>query len=207
MLNIKAIFFDFDGVLTTNESAYKLVPDNIYKYKPGINYEKMLECYLANRKDLQAGIITHEDIWKDLCKCAGTNMNYNIMEKVFLDTPMNGKMLVLASHLKNDYILGIITNNTSERINTLSKEHGLYKLFDPIIVSSAIGKTKNGPDIFNEALKKHGLRPEDSVFIDNQEKNLMIPKEMGFKTYLHDPISNNVEILREELKDWGIKIN
>jgi len=69
---------------------------------------------------------------------------------------------------------------------TLGKITHQDELFDSIVVSAEIGSDKSSSKIFKIALQELNKKPESCIFIDNNEKNLVIPREMGFTTLLHN---------------------
>ena len=203
---IKAIFFDFDGVLTTNPSKHFLICKNLQQIT-GIPFKKIMSCYEPYILDLDRGRCTHSEIWIDFCRCLGSKLNISILEKAFLDVPINEKMFQLAKKLKHDYKIGIITNNTKERFDLINNKLNLNHIFDAITLSSEAGYRKpDGKELFVKALGSLNLLPEEAVFIDNTPKSLEIPKSMGFKTIHHDDKKNDLSFLIEELKKLGINI-
>ena len=71
---IKAVLFDYDGVLTTDKTGSY----SICKYissTANIDYELFSNEYRKYNEDLLIGKVKHEDIWKDLCKALGKEIN------------------------------------------------------------------------------------------------------------------------------------
>ena len=60
----------------------------------------------------------------------------------------------------------------------------LYKRFGVVIVSCDVGLRKPDPKIYKLALKKLKLKPNQAVFVDNQEWNLKPAQKLGMKTIL-----------------------
>jgi epoxide hydrolase-like predicted phosphatase len=58
----------------------------------------------------------------------------------------------------------------------------LYKKFDEKIVSCDVGMRKPNPKIYKLALKKIQSKPEETLFIDNQEWNLPPAEKLRMKT-------------------------
>jgi FMN phosphatase YigB (HAD superfamily) len=63
--------------------------------------------------------------------------------------------------------------------------------WDVIIDSSKVGCRKPHEQIYRIAQGKVGVQNEEILFIDNLTKNLVVPKKLGWKTFLYDP--NNFE--------------
>jgi epoxide hydrolase-like predicted phosphatase len=76
------------------------------------------------------------------------------------------------------------------------------KLFDEVIISCDMGMRKPNIDIYELVLKKLNINPEESIFIDNQEWNLIPAHKMGIKTILF--IDNKKT--KEQLAHFGIEV-
>lgn len=204
---IKAIFFDFDGVLTNFECGSSTVCFNLSK-KTGISEEKLLSCYDDAEgfveKRLLFGKALHKDIWGGFCKCIGKKIDIGLLDYAFRNVPMNEKMLALAEKLRKNCKVGIITDNTKERFSAIIDEFSLGEKFDAIILSADVGATKKDARIFEAALGALNLKPEECVFIDNNARNLEIPARMGFKTIYYDFEKKDFDALVNELKRVGI---
>jgi FMN phosphatase YigB (HAD superfamily) len=203
---IRAIFFDFDGVLTLDERGSTTTIQVIQESAPDLSAAKVQHCYYRFHHKLLLGEKNHLDIWSDYCKCIGKDVDPVVLKEAFSRTPMNKDMIQLASGLATDYRVGIITDNAKDRMAFLIGEHGLAELFAPIVVSAHVGKLKDDIELFEVALQLSGHGPEESIFIDNQERNLVVPARLGFKTYLFDPTHNDIPRLRSQLAQWGIRV-
>ena len=202
---IKAIFFDFDGVLTIDiRGSYTT---SVYLAKAtGIPKEKIISCYRHHFPLLKTKKLSYKNFWQDFCRCIGKDIDIGLLPGAFDSTPKNEKMLELAEKLKTNYRTGIITDNTKERFDAIVKKFSLDKLFDALIVSADVGCTKREQLIFEKALLLLDVGAEECIFIDNAESNLVAPMQMGFKTIFFDCEKNDIFALVEKLKIEGIKI-
>jgi HAD superfamily hydrolase (TIGR01549 family) len=196
---IKTIFFDFDGVLTTDSCGSHTICASIKKHIPDVPIEHIIKCYRVHQPKLLVGVTTHVDMWKDFCTCVGQNLDIEVLDEAFGSIPVNVKMVELCKKLKKDYKIGIITDNSKERFAMLKKEMKLTDIFDVIVVSGEVGARKNNAAIFVRAFDLAQCRAEECVFIDNNESNLTIPKKLGLKTIFFDDKKNDVESLIKEL--------
>ncbi|MEA4831158.1 hypothetical protein SDC9_139860 [bioreactor metagenome] len=200
---IKAILFDFDGVLTTDATGSTSICNYISMYT-GISLEAFKSEYYKYNNDLLYGKITHVDIWQKLCDNLNYNISMDILNDSFINTPIDKQMLFLAETLKiKGYKIGMITDNKADRINCIVKHLNWSKVFDVITVSANIGSGKNCEEIFIQTIESLNLLPNECVFIDNQEKNLIIPKQMGIMTIYFDHIKRDYENLINELSKIG----
>ncbi|PIR04638.1 MAG: hypothetical protein COV57_03370 [Candidatus Liptonbacteria bacterium CG11_big_fil_rev_8_21_14_0_20_35_14] len=58
--------------------------------------------------------------------------------------------------------------------------------FDEVIISAEVGINKPDPKIYSLALDKIKSNPEESIFIDDLEKNLEPAKKLGIATILYE---------------------
>lgn len=86
---------------------------------------------------------------------------------------------VLRKLKKKGYLLGIVSNWDSRLINILNGLK-LTETFDVIVISALVGAAKPDPKIFKLALKKAGVRPEETVHIgDRYEEDYCGAKSAG----------------------------
>ncbi len=202
---IKAIFFDFDGVLTLNNSGTAQTCKYLSE-KTGIDYDLLIESFKNLKLDLSLGYKKYSDILPEVNKLINSTIDNQLLKKAFLSTPKNTPMFDLVKHLRSKgYKTGIITDNPLERFDALEKAFDLNLIFDSMIVSSEVHSLKKtGPVIFKTALNSLDLKPRETVFIDNSVKNLEIPSKMGMNTIYHDDKGNDIDLLICNLKNIGV---
>ncbi len=202
---LKTIFFDFDGVLTTDPSAGFTICNNLHTLVPTMSVEEILKWYYSNNLPLMIGEKHFSDVWPSLCQFLGVRLDMGVLKDVFEKTPKNQAMFDLCEQLKPHYLLGIITDNSKERFTVLEKTMSLSNTFFTRIISADVGSGKHEEKIFDIALATAHAKPEESIFIDNSEKNLLVPAQMGFKTFWHDDKKNDITLLKQQLIAWGVQ--
>ncbi|WP_127532168.1 HAD hydrolase-like protein [Paenibacillus kobensis] len=197
---VKAIYFDFDGVLTLDATGSKTTC--IYLSKAtSIPFDEVMTAYRSFNKDMLLGEKSHADIWGELGTMLQGKLEEQHLNESFESTPMNTDMLALARDLKEQgFKLGIITDNKKDRMEYLRAFHLLDHIFDTIVVSAEVGSNKHHRQIFDIALGKLHAAPHESIFIDNNEGNLVVPREIGMAGIYHDDQANDVEAIRRQLK-------
>ena len=200
---ISAIFFDYDGVLTTDKTG-SLTTCRYVSRAMGIEVSLVLAAFRPHNEELTLGITTHVEIWPTICHTLGREVSITLLREAFESTPMNIGMFSLARSLKGKYSLGIITDNKKDRIDHLKSFQGLELLFDPIVVSSEVGSSKQSIEIFRGAAKYLNLEPETCVFIDNNRANLLAPSALGMQTIFHDDEKNDIAGLVKALVALGV---
>ncbi|MCL2461850.1 MAG: HAD-IA family hydrolase [Defluviitaleaceae bacterium] len=184
--SVKGIFFDFDGVLTTEASGSRFTCRSLAGLS-GIPYEHLFREYSIYNEDLLRGKLTHEGVLPLLSESLGREIGPGLLHEAFIDTPIDGKMAALAARLKRRGCkIGMITDNKKDRIDAIMEFHGWDGLFGAVAISAVVGGRKDEPEIFEYALKAINLRADECAFIDNSEKNLTVPAKMGFETIFFD---------------------
>lgn len=198
---IKAIFFDFDGVLTTDATG----TTSIVKYlqnTTNVNIESFEKAYRKHNDNLLYGKTTHTEVWPQLCAELQITLDIQLLQESFRATPMDKTMLNLAQKLKADgFSVGIITDNKKDRIDTICKKHELQTIFNPIIISSEIGSGKKHQNIFDAAMKECKVRSNECVFIDNTKENLAIPQSIEMETLYFDHEERNINTLTSHIQE------
>lgn len=187
--------FDFDGVLTVD----KYGSDSILRYlaeNTNVPMDVLKREYYKINKGLLYGEYTHEDVWEDFCGGIGVEIGYRVLVDAFRATPIDMGMIAIVRELKMRYKIGMITDNKIDRMETILAHFDLNGLFDTVVVSAECKCGKSDRRIFEIALQKIGERPEECVFVDNSENNLIVPAQMGIKTILFDDEKRDLDEFR-----------
>jgi len=196
---IKAILFDFDGVLTIDKTGSTTITNYISSVCD-IPLEKVRASYYKYNKQLLLGDTTHQVIWKDFCNDLGQDIDYSILIDSFRYTNLDDKMIALVRKLKERYCIGMVTDNKCDRINTILEHNSLNQYFDVVAISAHLHSSKNSKDIFEYVIDTLGVSANECVFIDNTEKNLVIPKQMGMATILFDDENRDYDLFITDLE-------
>ena len=203
---IKAIFFDFDGVLTIEATGTTSIV-NYVSTKTGIDKELFNKEYRKFNQDLLLGKVIHEQIWDDLCEALNQQIPFQVLVDSFLNTELDNRVISLVRRIKSmGYKVGMITDNKTDRIKAISDLHKLDELFDVICISASLGLSKSGKQIFLEATRKAGVSPLEAVFIDNSPENLIIPRDLGLSIIHFDHNERDYDKLIAQLEGVGVKI-
>lgn len=200
---IKAIFFDYDGVLTTDKTG-SLTTTRYVSRATGIEPSIVKAAFSKHNKSLTLGKTTHSQIWPELCSVLGQDLSISLLYEAFESTPLNEGMFSLARQLQRHHVVGIITDNKKDRIDHLKRYQNLERLFDPIVVSAEIGADKGSAEIFLQALHRAGVAADEAVFVDNNKDNLIAAGALGIKTIFHDDETNDIAALVNTFKQIGI---
>jgi putative hydrolase of the HAD superfamily len=196
---IRAVLFDFDGVLTTDPSgSYSTVAQ--LARSTGLDRERLWAAFAPFNDDLLHGRTTHAAVWPAICERLGRELPFTLLHDAFDATPMNAGMLALAARLRATHAVGIVTDNKRDRMDRLVARHALDALFDPIVVSADCGSGKSTPAIFRRTLDLLGVGAEEAVFVDNTPRNLVAARALGMHALHFDDARNDVGELAATLR-------
>ncbi|WBW94986.1 HAD family hydrolase [Oceanirhabdus sp. W0125-5] len=201
----KAVLFDLDGVLTVDATG----TTSIIKYfvnEIKINEETFTKAYRKYNRDLLYGRVKHTDVWDSICSEIGKELDIQVLYDSFIATPMDFEILDIAKSLKaKGYVVGIVTDNKSDRVEYISREHSFNEIFDVIVISDTIGSGKKESKIFEETLCQIELDYENCILIDNNTDNLVVPAAEGMHTIYFDHNKRDIKQLKEQLYTLGCK--
>lgn len=200
---IKNIIFDFGGVLMDWNPRYF--------FKDYFKDDERMEFFLKNIAEDEWN--AEQDRGRSLSE--GTEIqvqkhpeweqelrayydNWTTMLKA--DIPQN--VAVLRKLGQTDYELFGLTNWSHETFPYALENYDFFQLFkSKIVVSGEEKLIKPDPEIWNILLNRYNIKADESVFIDDNAKNIEVAKSLGFKTIHISPETD----LEKELKDFGVK--
>lgn len=94
-------------------------------------------------------------------------------------------------------------NNESDELNRRRiQEFGLDEIFDGFLSSCWLGLRKPTRKFYDRALNIAQARPQQSLFIDDREQNLMPAHALGMRTILYQSAPQ----LHAELMNFGVPL-
>jgi len=156
---IKAIIFDFFGVIRTDAYEAWLASHGLKKEGD----------YLEISRLQDVGDISNEEFYERLSKLFGsrvTRKDFDATAKIHHDT------LQLITALKKHYAIAVLSNSPLGLLRGIIKDNNLEKYFDEIIISSEVNLVKPSPEIFTYTLRKLGVKPQETIFIDDNSKHV-----------------------------------
>ena len=202
-MKIKNIIFDFGGVLMDWNPRYF--------FKSYFNDDEKMEYFLGNIAQDEWNI--EQDRGRLLSE--GTEIQvkkFPEWEKeirayydnwtTMLKSEIPHNVEVLRKLGKTDYQLFGLTNWSEETFPYALENYDFFKLFEGKIVVSGTEKLiKPDPKIWHVLLERFNIKAEESVFIDDNFKNIEMAQSLGFHTIHVKPDIN----LETELNNLGVQ--
>lgn len=208
---VKALIFDFDGVVVDSEKYWPTEENYAFKRimktwteadQPnilGMSFAGTYE-YLARNYDLQ---MTYADF---------LNLYNEIAEKVYSRCrPFTGIKQLLTDLEKSGFKLAVASSGLRKWITMVLKKYDLYKCFSSIICADDIpqNKGKPAPDLFLKAAESLNVKPDQCLVIEDAANGIKAAKNAGmyciaFKNGLNDrqDLSEADEIINSLRKHW-----
>ncbi len=201
---IKAVIFDVGGVLHSSENEY--VYQDIVQTL-GITREQFHEAVKILDPLFMAGKVTEEEFWKrfyEITKAAiplpeGESLwarEFRKRYRVFDD------VLHVVDQLKQLGYQVAVLSNSIEPHSVVNREMGVYAPFPLVVLSQEVSLIKPDPKIYEYTLEKLRVAPEEAVFIDDLEKNILAARNVGMKGIVFE----NCEQMKQELISFGIPL-
>lgn len=185
---IKAIIFDIGGVL--NLISFKQYYEGLEKYCDFTAHEiHKFEREVRHKLDL--GQINKYDYHKFLVQKVNLRMSSDeLFDFVNSFKVMNFELIdFIKTKLKDKYKLYILSNNSDLFLTEV--EHESYdNLFDKIFYSFQMHVAKPEHRIYQMTLDEINLNPEDCLFIDDKESNLLSAQNLDMNVYLFENNEN-----------------
>lgn len=184
MSDVKALFFDFGGVLLQHMDG---IDHKAIESRLGLPEKTLYNCLYRDSRyfELHVGGCTHEE-WVDSVRAAafkhaGDNAEALMQAWQNAEHPLNPQMMALVRGLRvKGYILGIISNTIpglEERLREGLPE--FIEIFDILVGSGDLGIAKPDEGIYRHALDAAGVAPEHSVFTDDVRKYADAARALG----------------------------
>ncbi len=99
---------------------------------------------------------------------------------------LNEGFIEFAENYSNEYDFVLMTNNLTELNSEILKHFNIEKYFKHIFVSQEMNCAKPKFGIYDGALAIMNKSPQECIFIDNREKNLLAAEEVGMAPILFE---------------------
>ena len=211
---IKAILWDFGGVLTTSPfEAFNRYEEEHQIPKDFIRGINAVNPTTNAWSKLENGLISIDAFDREFAaesKAAGHPIPGKDVLRL-LSGDIRPKMVAALKECKRHFKVGCLTNNIKPEKSTALKQNDeklakyldIMGLFDVIIESSVEGVRKPDPEIYRIALARMAVRAEECVFLDDLGINLKPARAMGMQTI---KVLGVDQALEELVRNTGISL-
>ena len=192
---IKNIIFDLNKVITTFDKSSN--SDEVYKKELGISREdfwkdrdKILEDYTLGKVSLD------EYISSQLRKSSISLDKQEIAKKIhnqFLT--LVDEIIPVIEKLSKSYNLILMAGEGKESLEIKLDKFKLRKYFSKIYATYTVKMDKTETKFYSLILSENNLKPDETIFIDDQQRYIDAAKKVGPKTIKFE----NIMQLKQEL--------
>jgi len=182
---IKALFFDWGNTFVSSfgERQKKEAEDLLKLF--GLDWESFYPYWRDLYYLRSLGRIKTDEEMSKWCQRLLQRDDFNLEKIIQLNLESHlipQENIEVVKELKNNYKVGLISNNVQEWIEQVLKKYGIEKLFDGLFVSSEIEVRKPDARIFYAAIKEFSVKPRESIFISDEiSDDLVGAKGCGMK--------------------------
>jgi putative hydrolase of the HAD superfamily len=190
MSAIRAVLFDFAGVLTSS-------PWGAMTAAGGGNLELLIGSYEEDGDhpwhQVERGELPIAD-WAvavtEMGKAQGIAVDFAPLQSMLGEMRINEQIVARVRSLRTEgYRVGLITNNVREGSGTWRAMLPVDELFEVVVDSSEVGMRKPNPAIFHHTLELlGGVAPAEAVFLDDAPGNVVGAQRAGLHAiHVEDP--------------------
>jgi putative hydrolase of the HAD superfamily len=179
---LKAVILDWGGVLmrTVDPSGRRK-----WERKLDLSLHAVDRVVHGSRswKQAQSGIISDAEYWADVADQLGLDETAlaEFRHDYFSGDRLDEEMVQFIQDLRPRFKTALLSN-ASPQLLRLLEELEVTGLFDVMVISGMVGVQKPDPDIYRLVLKRLGLRPQETIFVDDFPRNLETAQELGMQT-------------------------
>lgn len=200
---MKAIFFDFDGVIIDSEPLMRYAFSKSYSIHYGDTSKCPIEEYLSHSGDAFNRIMQRlglsKDLYPDFKRISTENID---MIKIF---PHITEFLIFCKKAKMKTAL--ITGKDSARTIQILNRFNIYQYFDLLVCSDMVKQPKPNPESIITALDKLQVKANETFMIGDSLYDMIAAKRAGVKSIgVLWGIVRNDQLFKELNVDYIIKM-
>ena len=196
MAQLKAVFFDQDGVIIDTERDGHRVSFNEtfkefgYSFEWGVDeYHDLLQ--ISGGKERMKHYLQTKGFGKPVPPQEVDDLIARMHKRktaLFIEMVESGRLPLrpgihrfmreaMAAGLK----LGVCTTSNEKAANAIAYQVLKDVTFDVVLAGDVVEKKKPAPDIYNLALEKTGLRPEDCFVVEDSRNGVLAARAAGMR--------------------------
>ena len=202
-MGLRAVVFDYGMVLTgppDPEAHAALLRIT------GLPLARFESLYWADRHAYDEGKLTGITFWQKFLREAGLSLGPGAVEELnqwdaCMWTTQNPAMLAWQQRLKQSgQLTAILSNMGDDVLASVEREFDWIHRFDVLVWSFQLHMAKPDPAIYRHVLQELGVRPEETLFLDDKLVNIETALALGMKAIEF----STIERLRADLIAAGL---
>ncbi len=215
-MSIKAILWDLGDVVVPISCSWPEIVEGVINGLDGVGSLSRAWFEHGGGKELlnnvESGLFTHERFWQE-ASCAGGISTFDVVMASALFSsylPLSLNVAHVLVELQKRYPLFAVSDGdfgSEFVVRSLFAHHAVA--FKKVFISSKFGLKK--PLLFGPVIsflqQKFGVEPEECIFIDNKEGNVIDARNLGMSAFVFNITEgNSILLLLAGLRHAGVKI-
>jgi HAD superfamily hydrolase (TIGR01509 family) len=210
MPKIKAILFDMDGVLIDAKEwhyealnqALSLFGMEISRYDHLVTYDGLPTKKKLEMLTLERGLprALHQFI-NDMKQEFTFQLGYAKCKPTF------NHQYALSSLKASGYKIAACSNSIRKTMDVLFERAAIINYFDFYISNQDVKESKPNPEMYNEAMNRFGLKPEECLILEDNENGIKAAKASGGHLLIIKDVNDvNLESITNCIKEIEINL-
>jgi putative hydrolase of the HAD superfamily len=183
---IRAVMFDFGGVISSSpfEAFARFEEANGLPagFIRSVNATNPDDNAWARLERSEVDLNAFGALWSAEARALGHDVDGRLVLQM-LSGEIRPRMVAAIRACRPRYKTACLTNNFLSAEAIVSEEvAGVYALFDAVLESRVLGVRKPDPRFYELACEAVGVRPDESVFLDDLGVNLKPARALGMHT-------------------------
>ena len=181
-MTIRAVIFDFGGVIVRTEDQS---PRLKWAERLGVTPEVLGATVFDSEAAAEAtiGRVPAEAIWAHVA--ATFNLDAATLAQLradfFSGDRCDDALVAFLRGLRPAYKTGILSNAWSDGRQIIAGKFALGDAVDDLVVSAEVGVAKPDPRIYELATTRLGVRPDETIFVDDFVRNIDGARKFGMQ--------------------------
>jgi epoxide hydrolase-like predicted phosphatase len=183
-MSTQVVFFDLGGVLY---HAPNLAWIKRWQKIIGLKSDPFLESFFSSRqdsalfKDVMVGKVPEAHVWEMVARRWKISPTFleRMRRGALSEKRWNKELAKFVASLRPRYRTAILSNASSESRHTFNNAFQLDRLVDQEIFSAEEKVAKPDERIYQIALDRFGIQPQEAVFIDDLPENVEAGRRFG----------------------------
>lgn len=180
-MGIQVVIFDCGGVLLRDrdDSAYEA-----WGARLGLGADALREAiYTSQAWSLaERGQLSEPQFWVQAARDLGLGDEEEaqaLATDLWDSWMVDGEVLGLIDRVRRRYRVAMLSNATDILEHNLEQRYGVADRFELIVNSARLGVAKPERAIYEETLRRLGVRPAEALFIDDRAENIAAAAALG----------------------------
>jgi epoxide hydrolase-like predicted phosphatase len=198
-MSVKAIIFDFGGVLYFQPNTGWI---RRWQVLLGLKDDPVISAMLAAPEDSEFGMaiivgqVPESEVWEMMARRWRIRpaLLRRLQRSLMSHKRWNTELANFLEGLRPRFKTAVLSNAGTDARQTFIQIYGIDRLVDEIIISAEERIAKPAERIYQIALERLGVRPEEAVFLDDMPRNVEAARHLGLNAIL---FQDNVQAMAE----------